>query len=93
MTTQRVPDQRHGVAAVLAWILGAASALLTAFFGYLVYVITEEWSGYVGGESQVALVILAFVGAVTLLLWLLAFVAFSKHRSRETAAKTLGLVV
>ncbi len=92
MTMQQDRGQSHQVAAVITWVLGVVSALLTVFLGYLTNALRQEWSGYVGGESQVALFILAACGALTLLFWILTFVALAKYRSRDAAAKVLGVV-
>ena len=93
MTTQphQGQDNDHRVVAVLTWVFGAAAASLTAFFGYLLSVVIQEWAGYVGGESQVALFILGFFGALTLLSWLLTFIALVKARSCDAAARVLGV--
>jgi hypothetical protein len=91
MTTQPGSGQSHRVAGVMTWVLGAISVLLTSFLGYLALVIIGEWSGYVGAESQVALVILGVIGLLTVLSWLLTLVALAKQRSRKVPALVFAL--
>ena len=91
MTTQQHQGQDHRVAAVLTWVFGVVAASLTAFLGYLLSAVIQEWSGYVGGESQIALFILGFFGALALFFWLLTFIALAKVRSRGAAARVLGV--
>ena len=91
MTTRQDQGQDHRVAGVLTWVLGVVAASLTAFFAYLLSAVIQEWSGYVGGESQIALFILGLFGALALLFWLLTFIALAKVRSRGAAARVLGV--
>jgi len=85
MTTQNEHGQTHKVATVMTWVLATVSLLLTTLVGYLLLTITEEWSGYVGAESQVALFILGIFALLTVLAWLLTSVALAKSQSRRVA--------
>jgi hypothetical protein len=80
MSTPMTPDpqavhegKRHSVSHVLAWVSGLVASALTVLFAWIAVSVAMEWSGYVGGESTAALVIVGFVGLLALAAWLVTW--------------------
>ncbi len=79
------PDQPrrpagHPVLTIAAWLFGAGAAALTVLVIRVVIAVYQEWSGYVGGESTAALVILGLLGMTTLIAWLVTWAIVRARR-------------
>ena len=74
--TMHEPRQQrsHPILRITAWLFGIGASALTGLLIWIAVALVREWSGYVGGESTTALLILGFVGLVTLSAWLVTWV-------------------
>lgn len=70
----------HPILTIVAWLFGIAAAALTALLIWVAVALVREWSGYVGGESTTALIILGFLGFVTLSAWLVTWALVRMRR-------------
>jgi hypothetical protein len=80
MEKGRPSGEGHPIATALAWVFGLISAALTAILGWAAVDTVVSWSTYVGGEKEVVLVILGFLGALTALAWLATLIAARARR-------------